>query len=681
MLKKIFLKEKQKRDTLIAFPSVYDNEMSFKRDKEKGTANIEDIIFQVSRSLVNLQKREGYWQFALETDTTITSEYILLSHFLGTVDQEREEKLCNYILSKQSFDGGWSIYEGGPFDISASVKAYFALKCAGHSPEASYMRKAFYQIRHHGGAVRVNVFTRIYLALLGQIPWRVVPAMPVEIMLIPQWFFFHMDKVSYWARTIIATLNIILMKKPVKRLSPDREIRELFLSPPEKLRRLDHLSPGLSLKNLFIIFDEFLKRVEPHMPLWLRAQAYSKTLSWVLERMQGQGGLGGIFPAMANSLIMLKILGYEKDSKEWTTTMKAVDDLIIEREKDAFCQPCIGPVWDTCLSLIALLEAGESPESQAVQDAVQWLLSRQITTLKGDWSKKIPDIAPGGWAFQLENAYYPDVDDTSMVLMALLRAGAHHDNRFYDAIKRTIKWIIGMQSHDGGWAAFDIDNNCTYLNEIPFADHNALIDPSTADVTARCIEALAMCGYGSEHAPLKRGIDFLLSHQEKNGSWFGRWGVNYIYGTWSILSAFGALGFDSSFDFCSSAVMWLKSVQNNDGGWGESCASYDDPALAGKGESIPSITSWALLGLMAVGEIDSLAVKGGINFLISRFSDKGTWDEKLFSGTGFPRFFYLRYTGYSHFFPLWALSVYRTLKKGEKTCQEQCTLSAPFLTL
>jgi squalene-hopene/tetraprenyl-beta-curcumene cyclase len=681
MLKKDFIdiQDRETGDVMTLLSSEYETETFYKDNGKKDTERIDDIMYHSCFYLMNLQNHFGYWQFALETDTTITSEYILLSHFLGIVDKEREKKLCNYILSKQSPEGGWNIYEGGPFDISASVKAYFALKCAGYSPDIPPMKKALLLIRHHGGAAEVNVFTQIYLALLGQLPWHLVPAMPVEIMLLPRWFFFHMDKVSYWARTIIAPLTIILTRKPVKKIPSHKGIKELFLIPPDKSKRLHHLSRGLKLKNLFVIVDNIVKGIDSYIPVWLRQRAHSQALSWVIERLNHTGGLGGIFPAMANSLIMLNILGYDRTSIEWTEAKKAVDDLVIERDNDAFCQPCIGPVWDTCLSLIAVIESGISPKNLCVQNAIRWLMSKQITTLKGDWNKKAPHVVPGGWCFQLNNPYYPDVDDTSMVLMALLRAGAHHEPRWYDAIKRAVRWIVGMQSKDGGWAAFDIDNNCHYLNEIPFADHNALIDPSTPDVTARCIEALAMCGYGTDYPPLKRAIELLLSQQEKNGSWYGRWGVNYIYGTWSVLSAFGALGFDSSFAPCASATSWLQSVQNSDGGWGENCASYANSALAGKGESIPSITSWALLGLMAVGETDCYAVRRGIDFLLSRFNNEGTWYETLFSGTGFPRFFYLRYTGYSHIFPLWTLGVYRTVKLGKETCQKRMTLSTPLI--
>jgi squalene-hopene/tetraprenyl-beta-curcumene cyclase len=487
-----------------------------------------------------------------------------------------------------------------------------------------------------------------------------------------------MGKVSYWSRTVIAPLLILFNKKPVKVLPESYCIRELFLTPPEKITRLDYATNRFSLKNLFILLDIALKRLDPYFPKSIRQKAFAQTLAWTKERMVGSGGLGAIFPAMANSLMMLHVLGYADDCEETKRALQSIDELVTTIDGETFCQPCVGHIWDTCLSLNAILEAGVSAQSVSVTQSVEWLMSKQVLDVQGDWQEKIPDVAPGGWYFQLENAFYPDVDDTAMVLMSLFRAGIHYDPKWLEQIEIAVNWILGMQNSDGSWAAFDVDNNRLYLNNIPFADHGALLDPGTSDVTARCIEMLAMLGYGEDYPPIDRALKFLLREQERSGAWYGRWGVNYVYGTWSVLAAFGALGYDSSYKPCQAAVRWLKTMQNQDGGWGESCASYQDPSLAAKGESMPSVTSWALLGLMAVGEVNCGAVENGVNYLISNFNGKGYWNDELFNGTGFPRVFYLRYTGYNHFFPLWALSIYRRLKLGRKTSQQKARPNKPF---
>lgn len=637
---------------------------------------LDEEISASQQALSRLQSTEGYWLYPLETDTTITSEYILLGHFVDQVDRDLEKRLAEYICSEQLPCGGWPIYRKGPADISASVKAYFALKMAGHSQDAPHMRLAKQRILECGGAEAVNVFTRITLALFGQLSWNTVPSMLPEIMLLPKWFFFHMDKISYWSRTVIAPLMILMAHKPVKEVTEEQGISELFHTPPKQIKRIETIQGGLNLKNVFILFDEMIKLIEPYVPRFIRKRAISETIQWISLRM-GEGGLGAIYPAMANALMMLHIMGDNSPKKQQAKAV--IDDLVVDTGDKVFCQPCVGHVWDTCLSINALLESEVSPDDPAVQRSIEWLMSRQVLDLKGDWARKVPNVQPGGWCFQYENNYYPDVDDSSMVLMSLFRAGLHRDPLWHDRLAKGVDWILGMQSSDGGWAAFDLNNNHNYLNSIPFADHGALIDPSTADVTARCIEMLAMLGFGLDYPPIAKGVKFLLKEQEKNGSWFGRWGVNYIYGTWSVLSAFGMLGLDTSFEPCKAAVDWLKSIQNPDGGWGEICTSYDDPSTAGKGDSMPSVTAWALLGLMAVGEVHTNAVEQGVSYLQSQYNPQtGDWKEELFNGTGFPRVFYLRYTGYSHVFPLWSIGVYRRFKAGRKTCQQEVRPSFPI---
>ncbi len=643
---------------------------------------LKDAISKALEYLLSHQHSDGYWVFDLEADVTIPSEYIILQRFLGRrIPDDLKEKLRNYILSKQLKDGGWPIFEGGVSEISASVKAYFALKLLGEDPSSPHMRRARERILDLGGASRVNVFTRITLALFGQIPWDTVPYMPPEIMLLPKWFFFHLSKVSYWSRTVIVPLLIIFAKKPVCRLKKEEQIRELFREDPERLRYLDHFVPDNILKDLFIALDRILRRFEPYLSRnFLREKSIRLAERWTRKRMKGEGGIGAIFPAMANAVMALKILGYREDDPDYQRGIKAIDDLLTVKENLAFCQPCLSPVWDTCLTLSAIIEAGLPKDHPSVKKAVEWLIEKQILDLKGDWAETAPYLDPGGWAFEFENSFYPDVDDTAMVLISLIKAGAFE--RYKQNIERGINWIIGMQSSDGGWGAFDIDNNCLYLNNIPFADHGALLDPSTSDLTARCIELLSLIGFSKEFPPIKKGILFLKKEQESFGGWYGRWGVNYIYGTWSVLMGLRQYGDDKRKIWVKRAIEWLKSCQNPDGGWGETCYTYYDKQLAGRGKSTASQTSWALLGLLAGGEVEDSCVEKGIRYLIETQNKDGSWDEKEYTGTGFPRFFYLRYHGYSKYFPLWALGAYRRLKEEGRTAEDKVKFrSPPFLRL
>ncbi|MFO7987203.1 MAG: squalene--hopene cyclase [Desulfatiglandaceae bacterium] len=639
---------------------------------------LNEAIQSATDHFLAAQHKEGFWVFDLEADVTISSEYVLLHRFLGRrMPAGLKAKIRNYLLSRQLEGGGWPLYHEGKADISASVKAYFALKQLGEAPSDDLMARARTFILSQGGAARVNVFTRITLALFGQIPWKTTPAMPVEIMLLPRWFFFHLHKVSYWSRTVIVPLLILNARHPVCHLAPEEGIRELFIDPPEKIRHLDQFTPRHMGKNVFILLDRILKLIDPLMNRTARDKAIMLAEKWTRERMQGEGGIGAIFPAMANSVMALKTLGCAETHPDFVRGIKALDDLVIRSPDQSFCQPCLSPIWDTCLSLSALLEAGLSADHQAVQDAREWLLNQMIR-VPGDWSVKAPGLEPAGWAFQFENSFYPDVDDTPMVLMALLRAGVLTDDTHKEQITKAVNWVLGMQSSDGGWGAFDIDNNYLYLNNIPFADHGALLDPSTSDLTGRCIELLAMLGHGRDYPPIARALRFLKKEQEPSGAWFGRWGVNYIYGTWSVLKGLGRLGEDPSQPYIRKAVDWLKSCQNADHGWGETCYSYADPADAGKGKSTASQSAWALLGLMAVGEGKSAEVQRGIHYLLSTQNDQGSWDEPFFTGTGFPNVFYLRYHGYPQFFPLWALAEYRSIRMGKKTCQDQVSLKHPF---
>ena len=631
------------------------------------TDPVSKTITASGNALLERQYTGGYWRFDLEADVTIPSEYLFLQYFLDSVDHEREARLADYILSRQLPDGSWPLYESGPGNISATVKAYLALKLAGRDPASKPLKQAREWILAHGGAENANVFTRITLAMFGQMPWHTVPAMPPEMVWLPSWFLFNLNKVSYWSRCVIYPLLILFAKKPVHKLKPEHQIRELFIRDPDTIKNIDTFDKRL-LRNGFILIDRCLKVIEKFIPSRLRNLSLAKIEHWTRDHMRGTGGIGAIFPAMANAVMALKILGYDKTDPDMARGIQAIEDLVLENPDESYVQPCVSPIWDTCLTISAISECGIADDHPAINSAVDWLFDKQVF-VRGDWTSKAPNLDSGGWAFQFENDLYPDVDDTSMVVMAMLRAGVHKDPDKAKRMAMAVNWVIGMQNSDGGWGAFDIDNHYEYLNNIPFADHGALVDPSTADLTGRCIEMLAMLGYDRSFPPIARGLEFLHRDQNESGAWYGRWGVNYIYGTWAVLVGLGALGEDPNQAYIAKAVRWLKDIQNSDGGWGEDCNSYDDMSLQGQGISTASQTAWALLGLMAAGEVNSDSVERGIHYLNRNFEGSGGWREAPYTGTGFPRVFYLRYHGYSHYFPLWALGVYRNLKNGTATKQ------------
>jgi squalene-hopene/tetraprenyl-beta-curcumene cyclase len=642
------------------------------------TRSLDDAVDRSLAHLLSLQHPAGFWVFELEADVTIPAEYLLLQRFLGRpLDPGRRERIVRYLRRKQLPDGGWPLFEGGAAEVSASVKAYFALKVSGDDPAAPHMETARRCILGLGGAARANVFTRITLALFGQVPWRTVPAIPVEIMLLPRWFFFRLDRVSYWSRTVMTPLFVLCTKRAVCALEPGETIRELFTEPPETLHHIDRFLSGRPRKIALLLLDRLLKRIDPFLPRASRERAIRVAERWIRDRMRGEGGIGGIFPAMANAVMALKVLGCAPDDPDFARGLASLDDLIVERDAECYCQPCRSPVWDTALTLCAVLEAGLPHDHRACVAAVDWLIGQQIP-FRGDWAAADPTLEAGGWAFQFENSYYPDLDDTAKVLIALIRAGAFAREEHRENLRRGVQWVLGMQSSDGGWGAYDRDNNRLYLNDIPFADHGALLDPSTSDVTGRCLELLCLLGHCRDFPPVDRALRFLEKEQEPFGAWFGRWGVNYIYGTWSVLIALRQAGEDRSAPKVRKAVTWLETCQNADGGWGETCRSYADRALAGKGPSTPSQTAWALIALMAAGAVDSEAVRGGIRYLIDRQSNDGRWDgETLCTGTGFPRVFYLRYHGYPQFFPLWALGVYRRLLSEGRTLEDSLRPGRP----
>lgn len=622
--------------------------------------NVGDASQRSLDALTDMQRADGHWVFELEADATIPAEYILLGHFLDRINQPLFDKMAVYLRRIQENHGGWPLFHRGDFNISASVKAYFALKCVGDDINAPHMVRARDAILRHGGAETSNVFTRIQLALFGLVPWRAVPVMPVEIMHLPQWFPFHLSKVSYWSRTVIVPLLVLMTKKPQAKNPRNIRLDELFVTPPDRVTYW----PGSGTKSIFTpVFDgidKILRSFEPLMPQKPRQKAIEKAVAWVTERLNGIDGLGAIYPAMANSVMMYDCLGYAPTHPDYAIAMQSVDNLVVDKTDEAYCQPCLSPVWDTALMLHALLEA-KAPRD-VIEKACDWLVERQVLDVVGDWADWRPHVRPGGWAFQYNNAHYPDLDDTAVVVMALDRFDRV---KYRNAIERATEWVLGLQSKNGGWGAFDADNCYTYLNHIPFADHGALLDPPSADVTARCLGMLAQLGFKKDHPQVVAAVNYLRREQEAEGCWFGRWGTNYIYGTWSVLCALNAIGINPQDPMMRRAVEWLMAKQRPDGGWGEDGGSYWAGKPKGEGPaSTPAQTAWAVIALMAAAEGDSDAVSRGIGWLIGAQKADGTWDEEHYTAVGFPRVFYLRYHGYKAFFPQWALARYKNLHES-----------------
>ncbi len=633
----------------------------------------EHFIAEQRDRLTALQKPDGHFVFELEADATIPAEYILLKHFLdergGEAGLAREQSIAVYLRRIQNPDGSWPLFHLGEGDISATIKAYWALKLIGEPIDAPHMAAARAWVLARGGAAKANVFTRFALALFGEVPWRAVPVMPVEIMLLPQWFFFHMSKVAYWSRTVIAPLLVLYALKARAKNPTGQHIRELFIAPPEQHRPYNINPTGAAVGDAFLLLDKALRFLEPMFPKGLRRKAIDAAVAFFTERLNGEDGLGAIYPAMANAVMAMDVLGFAKDDPRLVTAKHAIELLVVERVEahgpETYVQPCVSPIWDTGLAAHALLEASNDSVDPAVKRALDWLKDRQILEVKGDWAVRRPNLRPGGWAFQYWNNHYPDVDDTAVVAIAMIRA---RDPAYDTAVARAAEWIIGMQSSNGGWGAFDPENEHYYLNAIPFADHGALLDPPTADVTARCISFLAEFDPDRRdpivQESIRKAVEYLKREQEPDGSWFGRWGANYIYGTWSVLCALNAAGLGPEDGAVARAASWLAGQQRDDGGWGEDLATYD-PARKGEAkESTPSQTAWAVMGLMAAGQVDSPATARGVQWLEQAPRDGARWQEDLYTGTGFPRVFYLKYHGYAAYFPLWAVARYENLTKS-----------------
>jgi squalene-hopene/tetraprenyl-beta-curcumene cyclase len=619
--------------------------------------------------LIARREPDGHWCGELEGDTILESEFILLLAFLGKHDDSRVRLAANYLRAKQLPDGGWSNYPGGPTEVSVSVKAYFALKIAGDAASAEHMARATTAIRDLGGAENTNSFTRFYLALLGQLPYSACPSVPAELMLLPRWFFFNIYAMSAWSRTIFVPLSVVDAYKPVTHLPESMHIRELFLQPPETRRRpAKPTKQWISWTNFFLGIDWVMKKIEHWRLTPLRRRAVRKAVEWMRERCEAaeSDGLGAIFPPIIYHAVVLKCLDVPPDDMEMQWVMGQLDALGIEEDGALRLQPCKSPVWDTALSLIALADCSKPGDAEEVETAVRWLLDKEVRRA-GDWAKTVRGVEPGGWFFEYRNAFYPDTDDTAMVLIALARTGHSIRAAAQPAVHRAINWLLAMQNANGGWGAFDRDIENEILEKVPFADHNAMLDPACPDISARVLEALSHYGFRVGQDPVDRAVAFIVSRQEDTGAWFGRWGVNYIYGTWQVLLGLAAVDFDMHAPVVRRAVRWLKEVQNADGGWGESCRSYDDSSMAGQGESTASQTAWALLGLLAAGEAHSPEVRAGVEYLIGTQDADGGWTEEPFTGTGFPRVFYLKYHMYPVYFPLMALGRYFSGIRGQES--------------
>ena len=623
-------------------------------------------ILRSQENLLLLQKPDGHWEGELSVDATLCCDYILYMHWSGQVDATLQNKCADHIRSSQIADGGWNTFIGGPSEINASIKAYFALKLAGDSPNADWMQEARANILRLGGIPQMNTYGRLYLALLGQFPWQYVPTIPPEIFLLPRWFFFNLYEMSSWSRTIIAPLTILNHYKPTRMLPAAMQLHELY---PAGLENTDlslkkENSPPWAWQNFFLRCDRVLKFYN-RLPIHpLRRRALKLAESWMVERMgEGSEGLSAIFPAMLNGMMALRVLGYPTDHP---LVVKADQDFagLFVDDADGFrIQPCLSPVWDTAITTIALAESGMLPDHPALVRAADWLENKEVR-FKGDWAVRIPDIEPSGWAFEHENKYYPDTDDTMMVLMALRKVAARDPHARDEQFQRALKWLLSFQCTDGGWAAFDKDINASWLEHVPFADHNAILDPTCSDLTARVLELLGTIGYDRQSGVVRRAIALMIRTQEPDGSWYGRWGVNYIYGTWQALRGLAAIGENMDQEWIRRGRDWLESCQNDDGSWGETCESYNFPALKGRGPGTPSQTAWALMGLCACGDARREPIRRGISWLVRLQNADGSWAEDATTGTGFPCVFYLKYDMYRQHFPLLALATYRKMLVG-----------------
>jgi squalene-hopene/tetraprenyl-beta-curcumene cyclase len=626
----------------------------------KNQCVIDHALDKAKAALLSIQKPDGHWCGELQGDSILESEFILLKWILGQESDPALPKIANYLRRIQMDNGGWNLYPGGPADISATVKGYFALKLMGDLPDAPHMARCRELVRQLGGAEKCNSFSKFYFACLGQISFDACPAIPPEIVLLPKWFYFNLYHVSAWTRTMILPLGIVTTCKHVREIPEQLRIDELYLD-HEAANRLDDLPYGIpkTWKEIFLRVDQVLKWYNQNPLVPLRNFAMAKAEKWLLEHLDGSEGLGAIFPPMVYILIVFRILGYADDHPRVKLAHKHLTDFFVDLGNDEIrIQPCFSPVWDTGLAVHALAEAGLDPKSDAARRATDWMLNKECK-IASDWVKNVPGAKVGGWFFEYENPHYPDVDDTAAVTMALKRIGGPGAQ---EAVQRGLDWLLAMQNNDGGWAAFDHTKDRPILEKIPFADHNAMQDPSCPDIAGRVLESLGHNGFRADDPIVRRAIDFIREGQDACGAWWGRWGVNYIYGTWQILTGLRSVDEDMTQPYIQKAADWLKSVQKPDGSFGETCQSYDDPSLKGQGESTPSQTAWGAMALMAALGPDDECVLNALHWLAQHQREDGSWEENFYTGTGFPKVFYLNYHLYRLYFPLTALARYSRMK-------------------
>ncbi|MCZ6512328.1 MAG: squalene--hopene cyclase [Nitrospinae bacterium] len=618
---------------------------------------LDRAIDRTKAYLLSLQHPDGYWVAELESNATMVAEYVFFMHFMGIWNPRRVEQSRNTLLKTQQDDGGWPLFYGAPSDISTTVECYAALRMAGVSPKAKEMVRARKCIAQRGGVRNSRVFTKIFLAMLGQSSWADIPAMPVEIILLPKSFYFNIYEMSCWSRGTVVPLTIVAAHQPVWPLKPEQAVPEIFTEADRDLS-VQSKKKGLNWPNFFLFVDKVLKFLGKSPIKPFRGWALKRALQWTLDHQEPEGDFGGIQPAMINSMLALKLMGYENDDPLMVKGYEAIDRFLINRDDQLIFQACVSPLWDTSIACNALMDAGLPGDHPAIVKAGEWMLKKQVTR-PGDWTVKNPHTPPGGWAFEFYNEPYPDCDDTAEILMALDRT-AFPDTIWKDKeMKRAFTWLLSMQSKNGGWAAFDQNNDHALFNQIPFADHGAMLDPPTVDVTGRVLWMLGRINHDVNDPMVQRALQFIKNEQESDGCWYGRWGVNYIYGTWLVLTGLRSIGEDPSQSYLRKAAEWLKAHQNKDGSWGETCQSYADPSLRGKGKSTNSQTAWAVMGLIETDEPHSNAVKRGIEYLVRNQQEEGSWYEDEFTGTGFPRHFFIKYHLYQIFFPLMALARYR----------------------
>ncbi len=628
-------------------------------------AGISDAIARAQQNLLGQQRPDGHWCGELLVDSTLCSDFVLFIHWLGEIDVSLQDRCARHILKRQLPDGGWNIYFGGPSEINASVKGYFALKLAGYSPDLPFMRKARENILRLGGIPRMNTFSKLYLALLGQFPWKYLPTIPVEMILLPSWAPFHIYKMSSWSRAMLIPLAIINHFKPTRSLPGNKQLHELYpLGTEQSDLRLPRSERFWTWRNFFLRLNDVLKILHPLRLRPMRKRALEEAERWMLERIgQGSDGLAAVYPAMLNCLIALRVLGYSKDHPAYKKAAQDFAGLFVDGPEDFRIQPCLSPVWDTAITLIALAESGLPTDDPSLRRAAKWLLDKEVR-IRGDWVLNNSHPEASGWAFEYNNVYYPDVDDTAMVLMALRLVRPEENWGLEVAFRRALDWELSFQCRDGGWAAFDKNVTTPWLEDMPFADHNAILDPTCSDLTARTLELLGYIGFNPKTHCVRDAIHYLIETQEADGSWYGRWGVNYIYGTWQVLRGLRAIGYDMTQDWILRGRDWLESCQNDDGGWGETCATYENPAMKGIFKSTASQTAWAIMGICACGDFDRPSIQRGLRFLLSSQRPDGSWEEPEITGTGFPGVFYLKYDMYRQNFPLLALATYVNYRNG-----------------